>query len=287
MFDIVATFSPPQEAIEAQCVALANEIKPVLPSDAKPVPDQGSEAAIAEAIAKRREAMRTAAIAAAAQHAYERFREHVQTVMRDAEIQSIMDEVFDFQLLVTSDGVLYPVIREARDGKEINEDGTAMRTSQITWEIVKPARIVPASPNWRQYFWLMKNGSAPKAVSAGVAPVDSEDERIWKQAVCDGYRIGIKQALASFADSLAALRDDYIGMLRFRYLVDQNIVSEPKVAKGDRGIIIEKGGARASVGERYIRIDAPAVFRMPGDWQVRELDNELSNEEVERIWNAR
>ena len=286
MFDAVATFSPPQQIIESECVALAEAIKPVLPSGAKPVPTEGSEQMIADAIAKRREAMRMAALAAAAQHAYERYREYISAVMRDESVQRLMDQTFDFQLLVTEDGVLYPVIREARNSKEINEDGSAMRSSEVTWEIVKPARIVPVAPNWRQYFWITQGGAQPKTVGAGVAPIDSEDERIWKQAVCDGYRAGIRQALSSFADSLAALRDDYIGMLRFRYLVDTNVVSEPKVVKGDRGIVIEKGGARASVGERFIRIDAPAVFRMPDEWQVPDF-NDAASERVGRIWKVK
>ena len=194
----------------------------------------------------------------------------IRKVLERPDIQHALDTAFDFSQVVTSHGVIYPVIEEASNALELSSDGQTARTSSLTWEIVKPARIVPTTPTWRDYLWMkaLEKQGAPRPPSEGIMPVSSQESTKWLNAVCQGFADGVRQANLIFSDNMMQLMRDYKGMLRFRRLVQSNVVSEPEVVEGKLGVTMTESGRRVNVDDRMIRITAPAKFKQADDWQM-------------------
>ena len=77
---------------------------------------------------------------------------------------------------------------------------------------------------------------------------------------------GLEQADEIFTDDLSQLSADYNGMVRYRLLLAQGMVSPPYAFQVDRGIT--GGGDKMRVGDREIQITGKPGF-VPGTerWQ--------------------
>ncbi len=175
---------------------------------------------------------------------------------------SYLDGVFNFNSLLLEDEILPPVLLESRNA--LNMDGPHnLRVADRSYRIVKQARFVTTPPTWREY--LLMDERAPEAPDPSLLPQTQEERAAWQQGVVEGWAAGIKQANEIYAENLARLKRDYQGMVRYRMLLAQKMVTAPQVAHRDLGVT--GGGEMLSVNDRMLTIKAlPSLQADSSGW---------------------
>ena len=165
-----------------------------------------------------------------------------------------MEKVFDFrQLLIAApSGLLIepPIITESINNMLIEGDGQQAAVSDRMFNIINNARIVSAPRTWRTY--LEREWGKVESPPDILRPETAEERELWAKLVAVGWKEGIAQANEIFEEDLLLLTSDYEGMVRYRTLLAQGMVSQPYALQVDRGIT--GGGSEMRVGDRAIQI---------------------------------
>jgi len=165
-----------------------------------------------------------------------------------------LDKVFDFrQLLIPApSGLLIepPVINESIDALLIDSNGQEAAVSDRVYNIVNNAKIISAARTWRDY--LERGWSQVEPPPDLLRPENSDERQVWIEEVNKGWKAGVLQANEIFEADLARLNADFNGMVRYRVLLSQGIVSPPYALQVDRGIT--GGGDMMRVGDRAVQI---------------------------------
>lgn len=163
---------------------------------------------------------------------------------------SYLDRVFDFrQLLIAAPSGLQiepPIISESLNALLIEGDGQTAAVSDVIYNINQNVRIVSASRHWRQY--LERGWGEVKEPPEILRPKNDEERILWRELVEKGWKEGATQADEVFEQDLARLLADFNGMVRYRKLLAQGMVSPPFAQQIDRGVTGERG--EATVGGR-------------------------------------
>ncbi len=179
-----------------------------------------------------------------------------------------MNKVFDFnQLLIPAPSGLTiepPIISEAENAMIIDAGGLTAAVSDRYYHINKNARIVSTGRNWRNY--LERDWGEVTPPPDVLRPANKEEREFWSELVAQGWAEGISQADEVFSNDLNRLMADYLGMVRYRLLLAQGMVSPPFALQIDRGVT--GGGNEMRVGDREVQITGVPVLK-PGydEWQ--------------------
>lgn len=174
-----------------------------------------------------------------------------------------LDVTYNFQALLLDHNVLPPVL-ERGDNTFNLASPDAIRIADRTYKIEKQARFATTAPNWREYLCL--NYEKPEPPHESLLPKSYAEQCIWNEYVERGWRQGIKQADIIFADNLARLTRDFKGMVLYRTLLAQRMVSPPFVAKTDLGVTGDAN--RININDQILRISAlPALNPNSRTWK--------------------
>lgn len=172
--------------------------------------------------------------------------------------QDYMDKVFDFrQLLIPAPSGLMiepPVISESLNAVLIESGGQQAAVTDRYLDIISEAKIVPTAKSWRNY--VEREWGDVALPPDLLRPVNENERKLWKRLVAKGWEQGIEQANEIFQADLDELVADYNGMIRYRVLLAQNMVSPPYALQVDRGVT--GGGHEMRVGDRNIQITGPS-----------------------------
>jgi defect-in-organelle-trafficking protein DotC len=172
-----------------------------------------------------------------------------------------MDKVFDFrQLLVPAQSGLLiepPIISEQLDAMLIDGSGQNAAVADQVYNISRNARIVSAPRTWRAY--LERHWGDVTPPPDVLRPETKEERDNWISWVTEGWEEGIRQADDIFQTDLNKLVADYQGMVRYRNLLAQGMVSPPYALQTDRGVT--GGGNEMRVGDRALSITAPPALK--------------------------
>lgn len=179
-----------------------------------------------------------------------------------------MDKIFDFrQLLIPAQSGLMiepPIISESLDALNIQGDGLSAAVSDSIYNIGRNARIVSAPRTWRQYLERVWGDVTPPPDV--LRPVSKEERDLWEKWTEQGWHEGYAQADEIFQQDLNKLTADYRGMVRYRMLLSQGMVSPPYALQVDRGVT--GGGTEMRVGDRALSITGlPALKPDASEWQ--------------------
>lgn len=163
----------------------------------------------------------------------------------------LLDQVFNFNGLMLQDHVLPPVLVTSEKEFKLDSIDT-IRLADQTYVILNQAKFVTTTPNWREY--LEMNYQPPKELPNSMMPQNATEQKIWRQYVVVGWQEGIEQADAILGDNLARLTRDVKGMVLYRKLLAQGMVSAPFVAKNSLGVT--GGGEGIRVNDELLRITA-------------------------------
>lgn len=179
-----------------------------------------------------------------------------------------LDKVFDFRrlLLRAPSGLLMepPIIDEATNNLIVDSLGQEAAVADVIYHIDQPAKIVTTSRNWRVYLereW----GDVPPPPDV-LLPENYEERVNWRRWVEKGWKEGYAQAEEIFQTDLDRLVADFQGMVRYRVLLAQGMVSEPYALHEDRGVT--GGGQELRIGDRNVKITGPSQLKAGAEqWQ--------------------
>ncbi len=179
-----------------------------------------------------------------------------------------MDKVFDFrQLLIPApSGLLIepPIISEALDATLISNQGIDAALADRVLNINQNARIVSTARTWRSYLERQWGEVTPPPDI--LRPADAAERAIWERRVREGWARGVEQADEIFQSDLNKLVADFQGMVRYRSLLAQGMVSPPYATQTDRGVT--GGGNTLRIGDRGLTItELPQLQTGYNKWQ--------------------
>ncbi|HYF98399.1 MAG TPA: type IV secretory system conjugative DNA transfer family protein [Coxiellaceae bacterium] len=206
----------------------------------------------------KRQALREAAMTLGAQGALAWQAEHINNALQSESVY--LDHIFNFDLLLINNNVLPPVLVQSDQTLNLAGDD-AIRLANKTYELVAPARFVTTPPTWRTYLWL--NFKKPSLPDHSMLPKDQAESIVWNQYLQEGWQQGLQQADAIFAANLARLKRDYVGMVLYRKLLAQHMVSAPYIAKADLGITGDSHQIR--IDDQIIRITSNSELQPDAD----------------------
>jgi defect-in-organelle-trafficking protein DotC len=179
-----------------------------------------------------------------------------------------MDKVFDFRrLLVPAPSGLMiepPIVSESENNMIIETDGQQAAVNDRMYNIMMNARIVSAPRLWRNY--LEREWDAVEPPPDILLPETKEDREKWEEFVRIGWDQGVEQANEIFQEDLNLMLSDFRGMVRYRKLLAQGMISPPYALQVDRGVT--GGGDQMRIGDRAIQITGKPEL-IPGfdQWQ--------------------
>jgi defect-in-organelle-trafficking protein DotC len=173
---------------------------------------------------------------------------------RLAEYDKSLSKTYDFSrlLIAEASGLLVepPVVSEADRAVIVKTGGQAAAVADRVYRINKVARIVTAARNWRLY--LERDWGAVEPPPSILLPKDDGERAQWREYVKHGWDEGLKQAEETFEADLDRMTADYLGMIRYRELLAQGMISPPFTLADERGIT--GGGSEMRIGDRGLSI---------------------------------
>jgi len=179
----------------------------------------------------RKDALREAATTLGARGALAFRSRHIDEQLKKQS--DYLNQIFNFNRLLLTNNVLPPVLVQANDSINVDNSDT-IRTAQKVYKIISKARFVSTAPTWRDYLWL--SYKKPNLPSSALLPRNQKEADFWNKYFKIGWAKGLVQANDIFADNLNRLKRDYLGMLLYRKLLAEGMISSPKIAKADLGV---------------------------------------------------
>ncbi len=179
---------------------------------------------------------------------------------RLAEYDISMNKTYSFArlLIAAPSGLLIepPVVSEAQRAVLVNAGGQAAAVADRIYRINRVARIVTAPRNWHLY--LERDWGRVDPPPGLLLPKDDEERAAWRAYIKEGWEAGVKQAEETFEADLDRLTSDYVGMIRYRELLAQGMISPPYALADDRGIT--GGGQEMRIGDKGVTITGPSAL---------------------------
>lgn len=210
----------------------------------------------------RRKALEDTAMSVAAQGGLAWSSEEIDK--RLTKDRSNLDTIFNFNGMMLSHGVIPPILVEGDNTLNLN-DPTTIRISDRTYKIVEQARFATTPPQWHDYLWM--SYARPEFPHKVLLPRNDDERIIWRRAIRLGWQKGIEQSYSIFQQNLARLKRDYQGMILYRKLLQQHMVSPPFVAKTSLGVTGD--GTVMHVNDQVLRIsELPQLQTDTSGWKA-------------------
>lgn len=175
-----------------------------------------------------------------------------------------LDLIYNFHAMMLDHNVLPPVLIEGRQTLDQTSDDV-IRVADRAFTIQSQARFVTMPPTWREY--LLLSYKEPDVPDVSLLPRTDSEKEVWDRYLDEGWQAGLTQADVIFAENLGRLKRDYEGMVRYRTLLAQNMVSLPFVSQVNLGIT--SGDSQMAVNDRVLRITALPQFITAGnEWKT-------------------
>lgn len=175
-----------------------------------------------------------------------------------------LDGIFNFQQLLINGQVLPPVIVQ-NDGQASIHGPDMIRTSEHTYKIIQKAQFVTTTPTWRTYLWM--DFKKPDQPDSSLLPTNDAETKVWNYFLQQGWQQGLQQANDIFSTQLNRLKRDYLGMVLYRKLLSEHMVSAPFVAKADMGVT--GNGQEIHIDDRVYRITKHSLLQTnPNKWSA-------------------
>jgi defect-in-organelle-trafficking protein DotC len=214
----------------------------------------------------RKEAIREAALSYGARAGLSR---RIYEIRQELNYRArYLDKVFDFsQLLIPApSGLLIepPIVSSGENAMIIGASGQEAAVSDRIYNISANARIVSSPRTWRVY--LERAWGEPELPPDILLPENREERELWIELVTRGWEYGYEQANDIFEADLNRLVADYQGMVRYRMLLAQGMISAPYALQVDRGIT--GGPNEMRIGDRAVQITGvPQLITGSEQWQ--------------------
>lgn len=181
-----------------------------------------------------------------------------------------LDKIYNFNGLILDHNILPPVLIEGRNILNLADSNT-IRVADRRYKILHQARFVTTAPDWHQYLWM--DYTKPDRPPRTLLPQNDYEQQIWDYYVLIGWYEGIKQADNIFSNNVGRLKEDFSGMILYRKLLAQNMVSPPYVAQTDLGVTGDE--SEINIDDQVLRIAAlPQLNPDSADWKAIVTENQ-------------
>lgn len=160
-----------------------------------------------------------------------------------------LETIFNFNAMVLTHGVMPPVLEEGDNSLNLADPNT-IRVADRTYKIIQQARFATTPPNWREYLWM--DYGRPSLPDKTLLPRTTAEQEIWRRGIENGWEKGIQQSYSIFQQNLARLKRDYRGMVIYRKLLQEKMISPPFVARTELGITGDGNDMR--INDQVLRI---------------------------------
>ncbi len=189
--------------------------------------------------------------------------------------QPLLDTIYNFAALLLAKNVMPPVLSTARSTLKQSAANT-LRVADAVYQIERQAQFVTTPKHWRDY--LMHDFRSPVTPPPLLLPKNKNETDLWQHSLAEGWELGKQQAEQIFQQSLARLERDYTGMILYRSLLAQRMISAPYVAEANLGVTGSRDGKVMQLNDRILRITAnPAFAFHAASWQPRAIVKEELN----------
>ena len=206
----------------------------------------------------RGDAMREAALSYGARGGLS-FRTY-QIQRRLAEYDTSLSKTFAFSrlLIAAPSGFLIepPVVSEAERAVIVSNGGQDAAVADRIYRINRGARIVTAARDWHLY--MERDWGKVDSPPSLLLPETDDERAQWIKYIREGWNAGVQQAEETFEADLDRMTNDFVGMVRYRELLAQNMISSPYAVADDRGVT--GGGNEMRVGDRGVTITGQSVL---------------------------
>jgi defect-in-organelle-trafficking protein DotC len=181
-----------------------------------------------------------------------------------------LSEVFEFARVVErapvrAGVVIPPVVSRNFQAYDLDAEGREASVADEYLTIIRPGRLAPMEPTWRDY--LVLDPGTPDEPARSLLPGTDGEHEIFTAAFEAGWEAGVDLADTEFANRLARLQRDYTGMLQYRRLVAHGMMDRMVLEDADFGVT--GGGNEMRIGNRNVRITSDAEFRAnPDQWDI-------------------
>jgi defect-in-organelle-trafficking protein DotC len=259
-----AAFATPNYTGESEAPPSLEELQEIPRENILEIPENNLESALPYDI--RFEAIKEAAVSYGARGGLAWRTYHIRLELDHRA--SYMDQVFDFNslLIPAPSGLLIepPVVSDAENAMIINGGGREAALADRVINITRNARIVSIGKSWRNYLEREWGDVTPPPDI--LRPNDKKERAKWREWVRQGWKQGIEQADEIFQFDLNQLVADYRGMVRYRMLLAQGMISPPYALQVYRGVT--GGGNEMRVGDRAVEITGmPELVPSAEKWQ--------------------
>jgi defect-in-organelle-trafficking protein DotC len=175
-----------------------------------------------------------------------------------------LDKLFDFNKVLIENGVLAPVLTEGLSNYAQDSDDQ-IRIADKIYKIEAPAKFVSVYPTWRSY--LMFSYPNYEMPPSAYLPKNAAEKSLWDETIKDGWKNGMLQADNIFEASYNRLERDYKGMIKYKILLAEGLITPTIVAKQNLGVT--GGGKEMSINDQLFRItDHSSLNPNQSDWKV-------------------
>jgi defect-in-organelle-trafficking protein DotC len=184
--------------------------------------------------------------------------------------QKYLENIFNFNAMVLSHGVMPPVLEQGDNNLNLADPNT-IRVADRSYRIVKQAQFATTPPNWREYLWL--SFDKPQLPDKSLLPRTNAEQKIWQHGIRMGWAKGIEQAYNIFQQNLARLKRDYRGMALYRKLLQEKMISPPFVSRTELGVTGD--GTDMRINDQVLRIVAlPQLQTNSKTWRAVVVKND-------------
>jgi defect-in-organelle-trafficking protein DotC len=160
-----------------------------------------------------------------------------------------LETVYNFNGMMLSHGVLPPVLVEGDNSLNLDDPST-IRVADKTYLIIQQARFVTTPPNWHDYLWM--SFPKPEIPHRFLLPKNKQERAIWSKAIKTGWEKGLQQSSSIFQQNLSRLKRDYKGMILYRKLLEEKMISAPYVSRTELGVT--GSGTDMRINDQVLRI---------------------------------
>ena len=216
----------------------------------------------------RVQALRDTALSLGARGGLAARAQEINTVL--LQFEPLLYRIFSFQGMLLDENVLPPVLIAGSNTLQLSGSGTIHIADQH-YQILHQARFVTTAPTWRDYLWL--SYQPPEPPHHTLLPKSRPEKILWEKFILQGWNSGLQQAELIFRENIGRLKRDYTGMIRYRTLLAQNMVSAPFIARAEFGVT--GGGEKLTINDRLLTITAfPTLQANSSLWHTKLVYNE-------------
>ena len=182
-----------------------------------------------------------------------------------------LDNTFNFNQLMYKHLIVPPVIVQQTNQLKVSDDMQTIRAGGQMYQIVKQVYIASTPPTWRDYLYM--SYQRPELPDRGVLPKTPSEQKVWANAVTQGWAQGIKQGLNIFTINMHKLSRDFNGMVLYKRLLAKNMVSPFYVKSKNLGITGNKD--HVTIDDKSIHINnQPELQYRATTWKSVAIKND-------------